>query len=66
MTASDIRPLGTENFENMKVGSEALLILETLKNWGEKRNWVVDVSDGLKDHGMMVKGEDLCLDWGDL
>lgn len=65
MTASDIRPLGTENFENMKVGSEALLILETLKNWGGKRNWVVDISDGLKDHGMMVKGEDLCLDWGD-
>jgi len=49
----------------MKVGSETLLILETLKIWGKKRNWVVYISDGLKDHGMMVKGEVLCLDWGD-
>lgn len=36
MTASDIRPLGKENFENMNVGSETLLILETLKNRGKK------------------------------
>lgn len=48
----------------MKVGSGALLILETL-NWGKKRIWVVDIKDGLKDHGMMVKGEVLCLGWGD-